>query len=48
MAINTMGFEQASALLTALYSQVTGSAAASTPVDTSSLVSMAQATLRSG
>ena len=48
MAINTMGFEQASALLTALYSQVTGSADASTPVDTSSFVSMAQATLRSG
>ena len=43
-----MGFEQASALLTALYSQVTGSADASTPVDTSSFVSMAQATLRSG
>ena len=48
MAINTMGFEQASALLTALYSQVTGSADASTPVDTSSFISMAQATLRSG
>lgn len=43
-----MGFEQASALLTALYSQVTGSADASTPVDTSSFISMAQATLRSG
>ena len=38
MAINTMGFEQASALLTALYSQVTGSADASTPVDTSSFI----------
>lgn len=48
MALNTLGFEQASALLTALYSQVTGSADASTPVDTSSFVSMAQATLRSG
>lgn len=48
MAINTMGFEQASALLTALYGQVTGSADASTPVDTSSFVSMAQATLRAG
>ena len=48
MALNTLGFEQASALLTALYSQVTGSADASTPVDTSSFISMAQATLRSG
>lgn len=48
MAINTLGFEQASALLTALYSQVTGSADATTPVDTSSFISMAQATLRTG
>ena len=47
MAINTMGFEDASLLLSALYSQVAGVSAA-TPTDTSSFVSMAQATLQAG
>ena len=47
MAINTMGFEDASLLLSALYAQVAGVSAA-TPTDTSSFVSMAQATLQAG
>ena len=47
MAINTMGFEDASLLLSALYSQVAGINSA-TPTDTSSFVSMAQATLQAG
>ena len=47
MAINTMGFEDASLLLSALYSQVAGVNSA-TPTDTASFVSMAQATLQAG
>ena len=47
MAINTMGFEDASLLLSALYGQVAGMSAA-TPTDTASFVSMAQATLQAG
>ena len=47
MAINTMGFEDASLLLSALYSQVAGVSAAA-PTDTASFVSMAQATLQAG
>lgn len=47
MAINTMGFEDASLLLSALYGQVAGTNAA-TPTDTASFVSMAQATLQAG
>ena len=42
-----MGFEDASLLLSALYSQVAGVSAAA-PTDTSSFVSMAQATLQAG
>ena len=47
MAINTMGFEDASVLIAALHTQVTG-LTSSAPVDTSSFVSMAQATLQAG
>ena len=47
MAINTMGFEDASLLLSALYGQVAGTNAA-TPTDTASFISMAQATLQAG
>lgn len=47
MAINTMGFEDASLLLNALYGQVAGVSSVA-PTDTASFVSMAQATLQAG
>ena len=47
MAINTMGFEDASLLLSALYGQVAGVSSVA-PTDTASFVSMAQATLQAG
>lgn len=47
MSVNTMGFEQAAALLNGIYHQATGISAAA-PVDTTQFVSMAQTTLQTG
>lgn len=47
MSVNTMSFEQASTLLNAIHSQVTGSTALA-PTDVSSFISTAQATLQAG
>lgn len=47
MSVNTMSFEQASTLLNAIHSQVTGSTALA-PTDVSSFISVAQATLQAG
>lgn len=47
MSVNTMSFEQASTLLNAVHSMVTGSTALA-PTDVSSFISVAQATLQAG
>ena len=47
MSVNTMSFEQASTLLNAVHSMVTGSTALA-PTDVSSFISVAQATLQTG
>lgn len=47
MSVNTMGFEQAAALLNGIYHQATGISVAA-PVDTTQFVSMAQTTLQTG
>lgn len=47
MSVNTMGFEQASTLLTSISNQATGKSAI-TPTSTSDFVSLAQTTLQAG
>lgn len=47
MAVNTMGIEQAYTLIAAIHNQVTGKTAIA-PTDTSSFISVAQATLQNG
>lgn len=47
MAVNTMGIEQAYTLIAAIHNQVTGKSALA-PTDTSTFISVAQATLQNG